>query len=446
MLILPSCLFSPGLANRPMRAAPIPAILPPVETAMSGTAAMLRVARHEYRRHTLRRGFALTLLGVPLLMSLSIGAGLLIESLRSDGTPVGIVDGAGLFAGSLPLPPDGAGAPIPFLLFAGEAEARTALEDGRIQAYFAVAETYSWNRAVRLTYLEPPGEDVYRQFYDLVQVRLMAGRPPDLARRAALLGEGVITRSLDGRREKSGEGPTFGVMMPLLIGIDFLALLLLTAGTLVQAVSDEKEGRTLELLITSVTPSQLIAGKVLGIVAVSLTQALAWSAVGALAVTAAGRLGLAWFQDPHLPWDAILASLAVAVPAYVLAAALMVAAGATVASGQESETVGSVLALLHLSPLLASWAILSAPNGPLAVALSFLPFTGLLTVVLRNAFSSVPLWQVAAGAAVQCLCAAGAVWLAGRAFRLGMLRYGQRLSLRRLLARSPAPRLPEPSP
>jgi ABC-2 type transport system permease protein len=61
-----------------------------------------------------------------------------------------------------------------------------------------------------------------------------------------------------------------------------------------------------------------------------------------------------------------------------------------------------------------------------------------MTVGFRSLFSVVPLWQVAASVAIQTACAVGALWLAGRAFRLGMLRYGQRLSLREILGREQA--------
>jgi ABC-2 type transport system permease protein len=65
--------------------------------------------------------------------------------------------------------------------------------------------------------------------------------------------------------------------------------------------------------------------------------------------------------------------------------------------------------------------------------LSFLPFTALLTVILRNIFASVPLWQIAASFALQVVYAVAALWLAGRAFRMGMLQYGQRLNWRKLV-------------
>ena len=69
-----------------------------------------------------------------------------------------------------------------------------------------------------------------------------------------------------------------------------------------QAVVEEKENRTMEVLVTSVSPVQFIGGKVLGIVAVSLTQLVAWVVVGVLAVVMASNAGIAWFQDATLDW------------------------------------------------------------------------------------------------------------------------------------------------
>jgi ABC-2 type transport system permease protein len=73
----------------------------------------------------------------------------------------------------------------------------------------------------------------------------------------------------------------------------------------------------------------------------------------------------------------------------------------------------------------------------LAIGLTLAPFTALLTTSFRNMFTVVPWWQVAASATIQTLCAVGGIWLASRAFRLGMLRYGQRLRWREILKARP---------
>ena len=112
---------------------------------------------------------------------------------------------------------------------------------------------------------------------------------------------------------------------------------------------------------------------------------------------------------------------------------LLTASGAAVTSTQEGQSVSAIFFVLHLAPLYISWIFINDPHGPLAVSLSILPFTALMTTGMRNLFTIVPAWQIILSMAVQIACALAALWLAGRALRLGMLRYGQRLSLRGLL-------------
>jgi ABC-2 type transport system permease protein len=194
-----------------------------------------------------------------------------------------------------------------------------------------------------------------------------------------------------------------------------------------QAVVDEKENRTMEVLATSVSPMQLIGGKVMGIVAISLTQLAAWAVVTVLGILLAANAGIGFFQDLSMDMEIILSTLIIAVPAYVLASALMTSIGVIATTASEGQSISAVFLILHLIPIYLSWLIIPTPNDAPAVVLSFLPFTALMTICLRNLFASVPMWQVAVSAVVQTLTAVGALWLASRSFRMGMLRYGQRL-------------------
>ena len=189
----------------------------------------------------------------------------------------------------------------------------------------------------------------------------------------------------------------------------------------------------MEVLVTSVSPVQLIGGKVLGVVAIGLTQLAAWIIVGIVAVVVAASAGIAWFQDASLDGQLLLSTVAIAIPAYVFAAALMTAIGATTTSAQESQATGAIFFILHIVPIYLAGLIINTPNAVLPTIFTFLPFTTLLTVVLRNIFASVPLWQVAAACVLQVFYAIVALWLASRAFRIGMLQYGRRLNWRVLL-------------
>ena len=391
-----------------------------------------RIALHEYKRIALKRSFILALLSVPWMIGLNVGLGLFLESREEDHSPVGYVDHAGLFANAIPAPVSGSGKPVEFIPFPAEDEARSAVESGEIQAYYVVAADYFSTTRIDLAYLEEPGRNATRQFYDFVQINLLSDQPPEIAL-LATSSTNVMVRSLDGNRQFPRGGPTFGLIMPLLISIAFLLLLLMNSGYLLQAVADEKENRTMEVLVTSVSPLQLIGGKIMGIAAIGLTQLIVWTVVCLVAIVIAGRAGIDWFQDLSVDCSIIAATAVIAIPSYILASALMTAIGATVVSAQEGQPTGALVSVLHLSPVYLSWAIVETPNAALPTVLSFLPFTSLVTVSLRNLFGVVPWWQVAASVAIQTLWAAGALWLAGRAFRLGMLRYGQRLNWRELI-------------
>ncbi len=395
------------------------------------------VAWHEYRRNVFKKSFILVLLSVPLLIGGNIGLIAFMVSRENNNAPVGYVDHAGLLAESIPAPVGPSEGVIEFVPYQGEEEARDALEAGDIQAYYVLAADYFETSQIELFYLKEPGENATGQFYDFIRANLLADQPPEVARRAAG-GSSVTVRTPDGSRQFSG-GPTLGAVLPVLLSIAFIFLVLMSSGYLMGAVVEEKENRTMEVLITSLSSSKLIGGKVLGIVAIGLTQMAAWILVGVLAVFVGGQLlGIEWFQNPNLDWASILMVVAIAIPSYVLASALMTAIGSTVAQVQEGQQIGALFFMLFMIPLYAIMIIGETPNATPSVVLTLLPFTSLMTVGFRSLFSVVPLWQVAASVAIQTACAAGALWLAGRAFRLGMLRYGQRLSLREILGREKA--------
>ncbi len=318
------------------------------------------------------------------------------------------------------------------LPFETEHQAQAALEGGEIQAYYVLSEDYFETREVELVYREEPGTNATRQFYDFIQVNLLADLPLKVANRAAV-GENLVIRSPDGSRDFPENGPQPKVVLPILVSTMFIGLSLFSTGFLMEGMVAEKENRTVEVLFTSVSVQEMIRGKILGIVAIGFTQLLGWVLLGCLAFYAGAYLfDVAWFQNLQVDWGVILVVLAIAIPSYVTAAALMFTLGATLAESQEGQSVGGFLYLLYMLPTLAIVAIARDVNGPTAVVLTILPFTSLLTISLRNVLTPVPVWQVGASIAVQVCLAVGSLWLAARAFRLGMLRYGRRLNWREL--------------
>jgi ABC-2 type transport system permease protein len=400
---------------------------------------LLRVAAYEYRRNVFKRSFIFTLLSIPLFIAFSIGIGLLMESQGDNSQPVGIVDHAQVFSEPLFPAEDKANwiaqysEPVEFIAYNDEQQARAALDANELQAYFILPEDYMQNRQMEVVYVNEPGENAWQQWWDLLQLNLMVGQPSDIARRVAS-GTEYIVRSIDGTRQAPTSAPTFGLLMPLFIAAAFLLMMMMSAGYTLGAVADEKENRTMEILVTTISPIQLIGGKIIGIVAISLTLLISWTVIVLLGVVIGRQAGVSWLNDLSMDWRTVIATVTIAIPSYVLVTALMTTIGVMVTTVQEGQSVSAIFFILHAIPFYASWLFISNPHSPLAILMSLLPFTSLMTVGMRNLFTIVPTWQVAISVVVQTLGALGAIWLASTAFRTGMLRYGQRLSFRRLIA------------
>jgi ABC-2 type transport system permease protein len=399
------------------------------------------VAKHEYRGHVLDRGFVLGILSVPLFLVLIIGMGALAEGMKQDGRPVGYVDDSGWLSEPVALPTESRSPidqllekPVSLLPYDSRQAAHVDLEAGEIQAYYVLAEDYLESRRVEMVYLQPPGENATARFSDFLQVNLLADQPPRVVQRA-LQGGTLIVRTPDGSRELV-EGQVMSILLPILLSITFMILFMATSFTLLQSVVQEKDGRTMEILATSMSPEQLIGGKVLAVVAMGLTMFLSWIILVALGLLFAGRvLGVEWALQIRVAPRPLAAVALVAVPSYVLYGGVMTALGATVADAQESQQLGGLVSLVFGLPFYAIVALVEQPNSPLAIALTLFPFTSLTTFCLRLAFSTWPAWQLVASVVILTLSALGSIWLAARAFRLGMLRYGKRLDWREIFQR-----------
>ena len=401
------------------------------------TSNVWRIAREEFRRNVFRKSFIMVLLSLPLMIGLNVGIVLIMNNLEKDPRPVGYVDHAGVMSIS-ELPPDIYDEPIQLLAYQTEERAQEALLAEEIQAFYVLSPEYLQTREIMLLYVEEPASKATRQFYDLLRVNLLSDVEPEIQVRIAD-GTEFLTLSPDGRRSFPSSGPTFQSVLPFFVGLALMMMLLMSAGFLLEGMIKERENRTLEVIVTSTSPGQLVTGKVLGILGISFTQFVTWTLFG-LAVVWLGNdtLGLTWFQNASLEWGPVIKILALGLPTYVMAAALLFALGVIMTNGQEAQQIGGLSVLISMLPLLAIIKIGTEPNGVLAVSLSMVPFFALMTVALREIFAVVPLWQIILSVGIQTVFAIVAIWFAGRVFRLGLLRHGKHLNLRGILKKAEA--------
>jgi ABC-2 type transport system permease protein len=266
-----------------------------------------------------------------------------------------------------------------------------------------------------------------------MRANLLRSQPSDVANRLTV-GDEMIVQSADGSRQ-AAENDFASFIMPFFFGVLFMIIILTTGGYLLQAIVEEKENRTMEIMITSVSPDQLMTGKILGNISVGLTQMVAWILFIVIGILI-GSSQLEWMRNVQIHADYIIMMILVLLPSFIMIGALMAALGATVTEAREAQQISGIFTLPVVAPYWLVVPLMTAPNGPLALGLSFFPLTAPVTISLRAGLTQIPYWQFGLNLAVLVLAAIAAVWLAARSFRLGMLSYGKKIALRQLFRRA----------
>lgn len=212
------------------------------------------------------------------------------------------------------------------------------------------------------------------------------------------------------------------VMMLLVLGAVF------TGGQyLLTTTIEEKSNRVVEVLLSAVSPTQLMAGKILGQMLVGLTMLAIYSGVGISALIAFS-LG-----DLISPMDLVWMFLFF-LTGYGMIASLMAAAGAAVNDLREAQAFMTPIMMFMMIPYFMMIVVPRAPNSTLSVTLSFIPPINPFIMMLRIASNDPPpTWQILLSLAVSALGAVLAVWLAGKIFRVGMLMFGKPPNFRTLV-------------
>ena len=209
------------------------------------------------------------------------------------------------------------------------------------------------------------------------------------------------------------------IFMPLGLMMLMLMVIMLGSTPLMQSVLEEKTLRIAEVLLGSVRPFQLMMGKLLGMVGVSLTVATVYL-VGAY--VAVKQAGFAEFFPSHVVWWFIL-YLALAV---LMFGSIFIAVGASVSDMKESQNLITPVMLVAVAPMFVWINVVKEPNSALSTALSFFPTATPMLMIVRQAVPpGIPSWQPVLGAILVLLTTTAFVFAAGRIFRVGLLVQGK---------------------
>lgn len=381
------------------------------------------VAAYEYLINLRRPAFLVATFGAPLF-SIGIMAVVFFVISSTEDNPaalgqVGYVDEAGILTVA-----------ESFVPFASDAEARAALDEGEIGAYFVIEPDYLATGDV--TIISRSGvPDGVEDSIDAALVASLADRI-DAALPAERIRNPVdlVVRSLDRGSDLREEAAPTIFMLPIVYALVFFIAAQTTSGYLMSSVVEEKSNRVMEILITSVTPLQLLFGKIIGLGLLGLTQLAIWLGAGLLALNLGQEVS--FLSGIVLPPDLVVISLAYFLVSFFVFAGFLAGAGAISNTEQESRQFAGLFVIVNIIPFVIFPVFLFSPESPITLALSLIPFTAPITMIIRLSVGAVPLWQLAASFGILLVTAVIVVWGAARVFRWSLLLYGKRPTPREL--------------
>lgn len=361
------------------------------------------VLKTEFINAVTRRSFLLTLILVPLIPAIILG----VLSLIGSSTPQegianlfqpaqgsqlseGYVDQAHIITDLPEWIEDERLVPFP-----SEQSAQAAITSGEISGFYLIPSDYivegsivyvredfnpmsamdtTWiiDSVLRYNLLDRD-QDKLDLFQNPVQVKLTNLSPTD--------------------EDDRDQNSLYAFYLPYGVSMLFYALILTSSSMLLNNISKEKENRTLEILLSSIKPRQLLAGKILGLGLVGLLQMVFWMGSALLLLRAGGTM-LNIPPSLQLSPQILYWGIAFFILGYLIYATLMAGVGALVSNLKEASQATFLIILPILIPLLMIGVIIQEPHAILPVILSLIPFTAPNTMMTRMAASTVPLWQL----------------------------------------------------
>ena len=208
-------------------------------------------------------------------------------------------------------------------------------------------------------------------------------------------------------------------MLPAVFGALLLMAVLGGGGQLLSSTVEEKSSRVVEVLLSAVSPMQLMAGKLLGQMAVSLLGMVIYIALG---ISSLATFALFGMVDLSL----IFYLLIFFVITYLVMGSLMMSVGAAVNDVKEAQTLMMPLTIVFMIPWILWMPISRDPGSTLSLVMSFLPPLNTFAMLLRmTSHFPPPFWQVWLSIAIGVGSAYCAVWFAAKVFRIGLLMHGK---------------------
>ena len=330
-----------------------------------------------------------------------------------------------------------------FVRYPDQVTARSALDAGQVEQYVLIPSDYLTNGKVtiydREFQITSNGQDMGLAFNSsnegvlnyLITYNLTGNEQISMALRNPTPGQLAEYHPIKPAQQTSAINQTLVMVIGQAIPYLFYFILLIGSGFLLQSVTAEKENRTVEVLLLSVSPKEIMAGKVFGLGIVILIQLLIW--LGGGLITLQRSTAFMAVSSLHFPPSFIIWAVLYLILGYLTFGGIMAASGAIAPTAREGNQITYLLILPLLPTLMFASEFAENPHGVLPVILSLFPLSAPSAMVTRLALTEVPIWQILISLAGLTITAYLVITLAGRFFRADSLLSTASFSWRRLL-------------
>jgi ABC-2 type transport system permease protein len=244
-----------------------------------------------------------------------------------------------------------------------------------------------------------------------------------------------------GDRGPEGAGGLTSIFFGYAIAFLLYMMIAIYGQNILRGVMEEKTTRVAEVVVSSVKTDILLAGKVLGVGSVALTQVLVWVAIGGALYTQRGvileKFGVPAAASagglPSVSPGVAVALLLFFILGFIFYAALFAAVGAMVNNQEDAQQAAMPVMLLLITSIVFMNPTLLNPSSTMAKVTSWLPWSAPILMPLRMAMSGVPWLEITAVLAGVAVSAGAAIWLSARIYRVGLLMYGKRPTIAELV-------------
>jgi ABC-2 type transport system permease protein len=322
-----------------------------------------------------------------------------------------------------------------FVSYPEEEEARQSLLSGEISEYFVIPSDYvRTGLIVRYTMkreLEPPSQTMESISGFLISNLIGGGTSTEVLERAKTP---IVLRSI--RLDETGEtlegqNPFLQFFMPYIFAILLMFSIFFASGYLLQSISEEKENRLMEVLLSSVSARQLLVGKVLGLGAAGLAQIILW-VISFWVLVDVALAKIPGLSAASLPPSLLVLALVYYVLGYMLFAVIMAVVGSIGTTARESQSWSSIVVLTATLPMFFLNVIIENPNHAISVVFTLIPTTSSVTAMMRLPTEGIPAWQLVLSLSLLIAAIFFCMWAGAKIFRACLLMYGKRPSLREL--------------